>query len=74
MRGQAVGSRSTGRLLERAVGKCPAVDFKIRGVTVSYLLDTGIQVCTMTEFFQGSSVWGGQGCVVYIGVVKDHCH
>lgn len=47
---------SRDRFLERAVGTCPMVDLKIKGVPVSCLLDTGSQVSTITEeFFR--SIW-----------------
>lgn len=55
IRGQTVDSnkidQSRDRLLRQAVGKCPVVDHKIGGVTVSCLLDTGSQVSTITEGF-----------------------
>lgn len=54
MRGETIGSSditSRNRLLERAVGKCPIVEIKIKGVNTSCLLDTGSQVSTLTESF-----------------------
>lgn len=55
MRGQSVGSTpkdsDRDRLLKHAVGRCPVVDLKIGGVSVSCLLDTGSQVSTISEHF-----------------------
>ncbi|XP_056609057.1 uncharacterized protein LOC130426352 [Triplophysa dalaica] len=45
------GGTSRDRFFERAVGTCPMVDLKIKGVSVSSLLDTGSQVSTIAESF-----------------------
>lgn len=61
MRGETIGSSdmtSRSRLLERAVGKCPVVELKIKGVNTSCLLDTGSQVSTLTESFFRDSLSG----------------
>ncbi len=51
---------SRDRFLERAVGTCPMVDLKIRGVLVSCLLDTGSQVSTITEAFFQEHLFGNE--------------
>lgn len=56
---QAIQGENTGSkmlpshdvLLQRAVGTCPVVEIKVRGVPISCLLDTGSQVSTITEKF-----------------------
>ncbi|KAL1249465.1 hypothetical protein QQF64_020470 [Cirrhinus molitorella] len=55
---------SRDRFLERAVGKCPMVDLKIRGVLVSCLLDTGSQVSTITEGFFREHLFGNESDVL----------
>ncbi len=52
------------RFLERAVGMCPMVDLKIRGVLVSCLLDTGSQVSTITEAFFREHLFGNESDVL----------
>ena len=39
------------KILGNAVGECKTVELKLRGVTVSCLLDTGSQVSTICEGF-----------------------
>ncbi len=51
---------SQDRFLERAVGTCPMVDLKIKGVLVSCLLDTGSQVSTITEGFFREHLCGNE--------------
>ncbi|RXN39428.1 Transposon Ty3-I Gag-Pol poly [Labeo rohita] len=55
---------SRDRFLERAVGTCPMVDLKIRGVLVSCLLDTGSQVSTITEGFFREHLSGNESDVL----------
>ncbi len=65
---QGAGSPPEGtsrdRFLERAVGTCPMVDLKIRGVLVSCLLDTGSQVSTITEGFFREHLFGNESDVL----------
>ena len=39
------------KILENTVGECKTVELKLRGVTISCLLDTGSQVRTISEGF-----------------------
>ncbi len=55
---------SRDRFLERAVGTCPMVDLKVRGVQVSCLLDTGSQVSTITEAFFREYLFGNESDVL----------
>ncbi|KAL0151937.1 hypothetical protein M9458_052744 [Cirrhinus mrigala] len=55
---------SRDRFLERAVGTCPMVDLKIRGVLVSCLLDTGSQVSTIIEGFFREHFFGNESYVL----------
>lgn len=55
---------SRDRFLERAVGTCPMVDLKIKGVPVSCLLDTGSQVSTITEGFFREHLFGDDSDVL----------
>ncbi len=55
---------SRDRFLEWAVGTCPMVDLKIRGVLVSCLLDTGSQVSTITEAFFREHLFGNESDVL----------
>lgn len=55
IRGKTIGSTKPNyerdRILERAVGECRTVDMNIGGVGVTYLVDTGSNVSTITEGF-----------------------
>lgn len=49
----AVGEHLTdgGSIIENVVGDCPEVKFRVRGVDVGCLIDTGADVSTITESF-----------------------